>query len=139
MKKEHEQYIYYLQNLTENNLNDLPKYMANNIKFKDPLHNVSGISAVNNIFETMFKNIKDINFTVNYAISEGDICFLEWRFQGRLRGKKCDFNGTTLLKFGKDGLLKEHTDYWDSGANFFAYFPILGGVISYILKTLRAT
>ena len=137
MKKEHENYINYLQNLTETNLNDLPKYVVNNIKFKDPLHNVSGVNAVKIIFDKMFKNIKDINFVINYAISEGDICFLEWRFQGRLRGKKCDFNGTSLLKFGRDGLLKEHIDYWDSGANLFAHFPILGWVISYIFNKIR--
>ena len=48
---------------------------------------------------------------------------VEWWASYREAGTKVTLAGTTVLRFGRDGLVAEHVDYWIEGSGRTAPFP----------------
>ena len=44
--------------------------------------------------------------------------------------------GISQIRFNPDGKVAFHQDFWDSGKNFYAHLPVVGGVIGLIRRRL---
>jgi ketosteroid isomerase-like protein len=105
--------------------------------FKDPFNEVRGAAAVRRIFEHMFVQVEAPRFVVREAVAQGDDAFLTWDFLFRLRrlgGPEQVVHGASHLKFGADGRIHYHRDYWDAAEELYEKLPVLGGLMRLLKK-----
>ena len=67
-------YVEYLENLSPSTIDTLNKYVSNNVRFKDPFNDVTGIEKMKVVFQHMFENVKNIKFEVHkvYFVVKAD-------------------------------------------------------------------
>lgn len=53
-------------------------------------------------------------------------------------GKPVHSIGISQIRLNRDGKVEFHQDFWDSGKNFHAHLPVVGGAIGYVRKRLES-
>jgi len=129
-------YIGFLESLTPTSLNQLEDYVTTDVHFRDPFNDVHGLDAMSRVFTHMFENVEGIHFHVETSATSGEACFLEWQYDGILRGQKWSFKGTSVIRFTDEGRVYSHIDYWDAAGNFYERLPIIGPIIRRIRRHL---
>ena len=102
--------------------------------FKDPFNEVRGVPAIARIFAHMFEQVGAPRFVVREAVAQGDDAFLVWDFlfrAPRLGSGEQLIRGASHLKFGADGRLTHHRDYWDAAEELYEKLPLLGGLMRF--------
>lgn len=127
-------YKIFLETLSPQTLNNLSEYVTEGVHFKDPFNDVTDIQSMERIFRDMFDTVENVKFTVLQIMQEQDRCLMEWRFEGRFRGKDWSFDGTSAIAFSEDGRVRSHIDYWDASSDFYQHLPIVGTLIRWIKK-----
>lgn len=125
-----ERYRHFLETLTPESLDHLREHVTPDVHFKDPFNDVHSANDMAKIFRHMFAAVGDVRFIVHRAMTEGDVCLMEWRFEGILRGRPWSFDGTSRIRFAEDGRVYEHIDYWDAATNFYERLPIIGWLLA---------
>ena len=138
MNETHDTYRQYLETLSLGTLNNLSLYVTEDVRFKDPFNDVRGIDEMGKIFRHMFGNLQNVKFQVHEMASEGQVCFMSWRFEGNLRGRPWAFDGASVIRFAEEGRVVEHIDHWDVGRDFYEHFPIIGTLLSFLRRRLMA-
>lgn len=129
-----QRYRRYLETLTLDTLNDLERYVAPDVHFKDPFNDVVGSDSLRRVFSHMFASLSDIRFEVDRMAVEADTCFMNWRFSARMGGNPWAFNGVSVVRFTEGGLVQEHIDQWDAAGAFYERLPLIG----WLLRKIRA-
>ncbi|WP_374661579.1 nuclear transport factor 2 family protein [Inhella sp.] len=106
--------------------------------FRDPFNEVHGLAKVQRIFAHMFESLETPRFEVREAFGAGDQAFLTWDFSFRVRGRSLRIHGSSHLKFAPDGKVIYHRDYWDAAEELWEKLPLLGSVLRWLKKRLRA-
>ncbi|MBN8504549.1 MAG: nuclear transport factor 2 family protein [Burkholderiales bacterium] len=106
--------------------------------FRDPFNEVRGLAKVQRIFAHMFESLETPRFEVREAFGAGDQAFLTWDFSFRVRGRSLRIHGSSHLKFAPDGKVIYHRDYWDAAEELWEKLPLLGSVLRWLKKRLRA-
>jgi steroid Delta-isomerase len=106
--------------------------------FKDPFNAVHGLPAIQAIFNHMFESLEAPRFKVLDVLVDGRQCFMSWDFEFGLRGRSQRIHGSSHLRFGVDGRITYHRDYWDAAEELYEKLPLLGGVLRLIKRRLRA-
>ncbi len=132
----HDRYRRYLEDLSSATLSDLETYVTADVRFKDPFNDVRGVDAMRRVFQHMFENVQDVKFCAQEMASEGPICFMSWRFEGKLRGNLWAFDGASIIRFAGDGRVTEHIDHWDAGGDFYERLPIIGSLLAFLRRRL---
>ena len=109
--------------------------------FKDPFNDVIGHRAIAVIFEHMFATVDAPRFEVLQTVTQGEHAFLTWdfHFQRRPSGLPLCVRGATHLRFDTEGRIVMHRDYWDAAEELYAKLPVLGPVMRWLQRRLRAT
>ena len=136
MSGAHDRYRRYLEDLSSATLGDLETYVTADVRFKDPFNDVRGVDAMRRIFQHMFENVQDVKFRAQDMASEGPMCFMSWRFEGKLRGNPWAFDGASIIRFAEDGRVTEHIDHWDAGGDFYERLPIIGSLLAFLRRRL---
>ncbi len=77
--------------------------------------------------ERVFAEEEAIECWFREPLVAGDRAAVEWWASYREAGTDVTLAGTTVLRFGRDGLVAEHVDYWVEGSGRTAPFPGWGG------------
>jgi len=125
--------INWYSTLTPETIPGISKLYHEDAKFRDPFNDVRGHQAIAAVFEHMFETTEDPGFLIVSTQKEGNIAWVSWIFNFRLRGKALSIEGVTRLDFGPDGRVVIHRDYWDS-MDLFIYFPLLGTLLRYLKR-----
>lgn len=136
MSAPHERYSRFLEALTPETLEDLPSQVTEDVRFKDPFNDVRGVEAMAGVFRHMFEAVGPVRFRVEQTMAEGDRCLMAWRFEGRLRGRPWQFDGTSVIRFAPDGRVAEHIDHWDAATGFYERLPVIGRLLAAIRRRL---
>lgn len=105
--------------------------------FKDPFNEVRGVPAIRRIFEHMFESLHEPRFVVREAIVQGEQAFLGWDFHFRMKrfsGQPQCIRGGTHLRFGGDGCVTLHRDYWDAAEELYEKLPVLGALMRWLKR-----
>lgn len=106
--------------------------------FKDPFNEVRGIGAIRTIFEHMFEQVEQARFVVSERMVQGEQAFLTWEFHFRHRrigdGAVC-IRGASHLRFGANGLVTLHRDYWDAAEELYEKIPLLGALMRWLKRS----
>ena len=127
-----DRYRRFLESLTPETLDRLPDYVAEDVRFKDPFNDVRGADAMQRVFRHMFENVGDIRFAVHHVALDGDTCFMDWRFEGRLGGRDWSFDGASVITLDAEGRVAAHIDHWDAGSAFYERLPVIGWLLARI-------
>ena len=134
--------VSFYESLQPNTLAMLGTLYADDARFKDPFNDVVGVAAINEIFRHMFASVDQPQFTVDTAFSQGDNAFLAWQFTFRWSGKpesRVIVRGASHLLFNEQGKVSLHRDYWDAAEELYEKMPVLGALMRWVKKPLRAS
>ncbi len=125
--------------LDAGNLARLGELYSDDVLFRDPLHEVRGLPALQRYFAEMYANVGRLHFDFH---SFDQVCdgegYLRWTMHfrhPRLRG------GAPISVDGCSHLLwrdkvYQHRDYFDAGAMLYEHLPLMGGVIAWLKRRL---
>ncbi len=108
---------------------------AADARFKDPFNEVSGLAAIERIFEHMFEQVKQPRFVVTTHVLQGSQAFLTWEFlfeMKRFSKETQCIQGATHIIFDADGRVCVHRDYWDAAEELYEKLPVLGGLMRWL-------
>ncbi len=130
--------VQFFEALTRAELARLPELYAEDARFKDPFNEVQGLAAIGAVFEHMYVALETPRFVVRDVVAEGDACFLTWDFLFRF--KRFDratvqcVRGATHLRFGAEGRIALHRDYWDAAAELYEKMPAVGALMRWLRR-----
>ena len=124
-------YAEFLENLTAEGVTGLSTYVADDVLFSDPFHEVKGAAQMARIFVQMFEKVSDVSFKVNNSAASGNIVYFNWVLSGKLSKKSWIIEGVTQLKFNDRMKVESHVEYWDAASQFYERFPIFGPMLRY--------
>lgn len=109
------------------------------IRFIDPVHNICGITAMQQYFAGLYSNLNRCEFEFQHEIVQGDEAVLFWCMtysHPKLRGgENIQVMGNSLLRFDQHGVYF-HRDYVDMGAMLYEHVPLLGSAIRYLKRRM---
>jgi ketosteroid isomerase-like protein len=126
----------YFESISPESVQGIDEIYTADAYFKDPFNEVRGVAAIRRIFEHMFMQVEAPRFVVREVVAQGDDAFMTWDFlfrTRRLRGEQV-VRGASHLKFGPDGRVRYHRDYWDAAEELYEKLPILGGLMRLLRK-----
>ena len=108
------------------------EFYDEDVRFIDPTQETKGLDSYIAAQEKLVKRCDDV-FLEPHSISINDQCgFVEWTMGLKIMGKEFIYPGTTRLLFSKNGLIKDHRDYFDFCGPTFGPVPILGPFIKWL-------
>ena len=125
----------YFETLTADSVALLPSLYAPQARFKDPFNEVQGVTAIERIFRHMFEEVGTPHFIVHDVVADTDQAFMCWDFRftaARLGRGLQSIRGATHFRFGADGRVTDHRDYWDAAEELYAKLPILGSLMRWL-------
>jgi ketosteroid isomerase-like protein len=133
--------VEFFESLRVEDLARLGELYAHDAFFKDPFNEVRGLAPIEAIFAHMFRSLDGPRFVVHDAVVQGDQCFLSWDFVFRLRrsgGEALTVRGASHLRFGSDGRITSHRDYWDAAEELYEKLPLLGALMRWLKRRVNA-
>jgi steroid Delta-isomerase len=115
----------------------MPEVYADDAWFKDPFNQVQGRAAIEKIFAHMYEQVDEPRFQMLETVCEGDTAFFVWTFRFRRKGTKDDpivAIGSSHIRFGADGRVVYHRDYWDPAENIYEKLPLIGGFFRWLKR-----
>jgi steroid delta-isomerase len=134
-----EKVIDYFETLTPRSLAQLEAVYGEDAHFIDPFNDVTSQAGIRRVFEHMFASLESPRFEIVQAVTEADHCFLVWnfRFRRHAAGEQL-IHGASHLRYGPDGRIALHRDYWDTGRELYEHLPLLGAVLRWLRGRLSA-
>jgi limonene-1,2-epoxide hydrolase len=133
--------VSQFETLSPSNLDHLDRIYDSAVYFKDPFNEIRGLSAVQAVFEHMFRSLHEPRFLVRQAVVQGNDCFLTWDFLFRFKSRPeigQTIHGATHLKLNGEDLITYHRDYWDAAEELYEKLPVLGALMRWLKKKSRA-
>ncbi|NVJ61972.1 MAG: nuclear transport factor 2 family protein [Gammaproteobacteria bacterium] len=131
-----DKFVDIYSNLTANNLHLLGDIYDNEIEFRDPVHQISGLSALTNYFSGMYQNISQYEIDILSRTQSGNTAYLEWNMKfahpSLNKGNQIEFTGVSKLRFSEK--VYYHHDFFDLGAMLYEHVPVFGSVVRMIKK-----
>lgn len=133
--------ILFFETLTAADVTRMGLLYTDDVRFKDPFNEVTGLAPVQRIFAHMFSALDAPCFVVLSALVEGDQCFLTWDFLFRMKGQVLErrIHGSSHLRFAADGRIAQHRDYWDAAEELYEKLPLLGALLRWIKRRLKVS
>lgn len=132
----------YLQTFAErfatldaHNLDRLVELYSDDVTFRDPLHQLSGLPALRQYFNELYANARDISYQFEGAdeIAPGH-GYLRWTLQFRHprlnSGRAISVQGCSHLQWRERVYF--HQDYYDAGALLYEHVPVMGSAIRWL-------
>ena len=138
-----EKLVDFFHTLTPQSVARFPEFYDRDAWFKDPFNTVSGVDAIQRIFEHMFRQVEEPRFIVTEQLADGEHAVLLWdfHFRSRLSGKtrRQTIRGVSHLRFSQDGRVIYHRDYWDAASEVYMRIPVLGWVLRRVRRAFAKT
>lgn len=129
----------FFENLTPASLATLALVYDERAHFKDPFNDVKGLDGIRAVFEHMFTTTVAPRFEVIESVTQGDQAWLTWNFYVQRGHDRLCIHGASQLRFGSDGRVLSHRDYWDPAQELYAKLPVLGPLVRWLTRRLSAT
>jgi hypothetical protein len=125
----------------QRDLDRLDTLTTPDVRFKDPINDVTGRVDLKRIFRDASDSVADARVEiVAIAWAAPDRAFVKWRYSGllrRLHNKPWLVIGMSDIRFSADGHIASHEDHWDLASGLFEHFPIIGGLFRRLRYRLR--
>jgi hypothetical protein len=102
------------------------------VHFTDPTQERQGLEAYIVAQQGLMQRCDDVFLEPGAVALSGDTAFVEWTMGLKIKGIEFVYPGTTRLRFGADGKIVEHRDYFDFVGPTFAPVPLVGGFVRWL-------
>jgi steroid delta-isomerase len=134
--------VAFFESLTPGSLDEIGDFYAPDAYFKDPFNEVHDLAAIKGIFSHMYKSLDKPRFVVTECMAQDGQCFLTWNFEFYFRTSDRatvqTLRGASHLRFNHEGLINYHRDYWDAAEELYEKLPLLGALMRWLKKRVRA-
>jgi ketosteroid isomerase-like protein len=132
---------YIFENLDKNNLHLVTEFYHTDVKFRDPLGEISGAENIKKYYENMYKNVKTIKFDFKEIIEQEKTVIAVWTMTlatDKINdGKPYSVEGNSVVKFDANGMAVYHRDYFDMGEFIYERIPFVGFLVRKVKDRLE--
>ena len=136
MKQRVEALERFFEQLDPGELQNIGQFYAPQAYFKDPFNEVRGPEEIRRLFEHMYRVLERPHFVITERVLQAPQCVLIWEFRFRFRrfdrGREQVVRGSSHLRFGVDGRVEYHRDYWDAAEELYEKIPGLGMLMRWL-------
>ena len=126
----------FWENLSPATLASLATVYHDDTRFTDPFNSLHGAAALHTLLTRMFERLDEPRFVIVEVAPQDHGAFLVWDFHYRLRDWQATrarlIHGVSHVRFGADGRVVSHRDYWDAASQVYEQLPLLGGVLRWL-------
>lgn len=101
-----------------------------------------GAAEIEAYFLKTSETMTSYQTTVDDIARSGDDYYVRWTMKfaapALSGGKPVTSVGVSQVRFNREGKVAFHQDFWDSGKNFYAHLPVIGGAVGYVGKRLES-
>jgi hypothetical protein len=117
------------------NLHTLGDLYSHDVRFSDPLHEIQGLTALQDYFTELYANVSELGFTFHsYDQVQEGAGYLRWTLHYRhprlRRGQLIEVVGCSYLRWHEK--VYQHRDYFDAGALLYEHLPLMGTAIGWL-------
>lgn len=127
--------------LTKDTMDILDGFYASDVIFVDPLVRVEGLPDLKAYYRSMYENVEAIRFDFGEQVIDGDTHAAAWTMRMRVKnfnkGREIVLDGVSIVRFGQDGLVVYHQDYFDVGAMVYEHVPVVRFFVRQVKKRLQ--
>jgi steroid Delta-isomerase len=130
-------YGEFYRTLTSENLDNLERLCAPDMRFSDPFNDVRGVADTRRVFYHMFATLDAPVFVIEDTAISGQTAYFKWTFTARTKGRgsmAIHLVGMTEARFDAAGLVTAHIDHWDAASQIHARLPIIGGLFRWFAR-----
>lgn len=102
------------------------------VHFTDPTQERQGLEAYIVAQEGLLQRCDDVFLEPGAVALSGDVAFVEWTMGLKIKGIEFLYPGTSRLRFGADGRIIDHRDYFDFVGPTFTPVPLVGGFVRWL-------
>lgn len=101
-----------------------------------------GAAEIEAYFVKTSETMKSYQVTIDDVARSGDNYYVRWTMifsaPALSGGQPVHSIGISQIRFNREGRVEFHQDFWDSGKNFYAHLPGVGGAVGFVRKRLAA-
>jgi hypothetical protein len=101
-----------------------------------------GAAEIEAYFVKTSETMTDYHVTVDDVARSGNDYYVRWTMKFAAPaldgGNPVTSVGISQIRFNREGKVAFHQDFWDSGKNFYAHLPVIGGAVGYVSKRLKS-
>ncbi len=101
-----------------------------------------GAAEIEAYFIKTSETMTNYQVTIDDVARSGDDYYVRWTMvfaaPALSGGKPVHSVGISQLRFNREGKVAFHQDFWDSGKNFYAHLPVVGGAVGFVRKRLES-
>lgn len=101
-----------------------------------------GAAEIEAYFIKTSETMTSYEVTVDDVARSGDDYYVRWTMKfaapALSGGQPVTSVGISQIRFDREGKVAFHQDFWDSGSNFYAHLPVIGGAVGYVSKRLKS-
>jgi len=126
--------VRFYETLAPASVSRMADFYAGDAYFKDPFNEVRSLPEIQAIFARMFHAVQAPRFTVTERIVGEQAVALTWNFDFSRRGSVWTIRGASVLRFGPDGRVIYHRDYWDAAEELYEKLPVVGTLMRWLKR-----
>ena len=111
---------------------------SEDVVFEDPTQKQKGLKAYLAAQEGLLRRCDDVLLKPLAIACDGRTAFVEWEMGLKIKGIEFIYPGTSRLRFGADGRIVDHRDYFDFVGPTFEPVPVVGGFVRWLYKRFVA-
>ena len=134
-----ERFKDYFRVLHESDLSDLRNIYSDRIVFKDPVHEIRGLSDLEGYFTSMCADLSECRFEYLDELVSDSSAYIKWTMHfkhPRLGNRLISVRGVSHLQIS--GKIDYHEDFYDMGAMLYEELPLLGTVTRWLRLRLAS-
>lgn len=128
------------QNMLQMDLSQLDHLYADNIIFKDPVHEIKGLVMLQDYMANISSTVLECRFEYLGELLSSSDAYIKWNMHFRhpklAAGKLLTVRGVSQLMFEKK--IHYHEDFYDLGAMLYEHVPVVGGMTRWLKRRLTA-
>jgi len=134
-----ERFKTYFKVLHEADLSMLREFYAQQIVFKDPVHEMRGLVELEDYFTSLCADLSECRFEYLDEMVSEQSAYLKWIMHfkhPRLGNRLISVRGVSHLRFADK--IEYHEDFYDMGAMLYEQLPLLGNVTRWLRLRLAS-
>lgn len=131
-------YTSCLASLTAESLDQLEECVGEEVRFKDPFHDLKGITKMQDVFRHLFESVDDLEYTILDPTVSQDGAYFRWHLSAKLSGNPWTVEGVTFVQFDANLNISEHIEYWDAASQLYERFPVIGSLLALLRRRIAA-
>ncbi len=132
-----ERFKSFYKDVKNPRLDSIADVYSANIKFKDPVHQITGLAELHAYLSDMCENVESGRFEFLDQMVGNDTAYIKWNMYFRhpkLGKETIVVRGMSQIQFGER--IHFHEDVYDMGQMIYEHVPVLGWAVKRLKQNL---